>query len=243
MSHTERNGRLGNQLIRNLALSIIAEKYNLYVDYYNHELIEQLGIKLFVGEYKYNKTIPLTDKNYFSLLTSATMKSNLDPNQHFFQTKEISNFLHDYLQHDKNKANIINRNPFKERYNNNNDLFIHIRLGDVERFNPGLNYYLKTISKINFDQLYISSDSIHHSIIKQLLKHYPNSSILNLQEIPTFQFASTCKNIILSHGSFSAIIGYLSFFSDIYYPEYERNKMWYGDMFSIEGWNKITLES
>lgn len=46
---------------------------------------------------------------------------------------------------------------------------------------------------------------------------------------------------ILSHGSFSAVIGYLSFFSNVYYPEYELNKIWYGDMFSIDNWIKLSV--
>jgi hypothetical protein len=32
-------GRLGNQIIRNLCTSIIAEKFNLYVKYSNYDLI------------------------------------------------------------------------------------------------------------------------------------------------------------------------------------------------------------
>jgi len=35
------------------------------------------------------------------------------------------------------------------------------------------------------------------------------------------------------------VIGYLSFFSNIYYPPYEKGKIWYGDMFSIPGWKEI----
>jgi hypothetical protein len=62
-----------------------------------------------------------------------------------------------------------------------------------------------------------------------------------MDEITTFKFASTCKHIILSHGSFSALIGYLSFFSNIYYPEYEANKIWFGDMFSIDNWIKLSI--
>jgi hypothetical protein len=46
----------------------------------------------------------------------------------------------------------------------------------------------------------------------------------------------------LSHGTFSAMVGYLSFFSNIYYSEYESDKIWYGDIFSIDGWNKINIE-
>ena len=36
-------------------------------------------------------------------------------------------------------------------------------------------------------------------------------------EIETIQFASTCKNVVLSHGTYSGIIGYLSFYSNVYY--------------------------
>ena len=109
--------------------------------------------------------------------------------------------------------------------------------------NPRLNYYLKAIENIgNFDNLYISSDEITHQIISSICNKYPKSLILvNCNEIDTIQFASTCKNIILSHGSFSAIIGYLSYYSNVYYPEYEKNKIWYGDMFSIDGWIKCEV--
>ena len=70
---------------------------------------------------------------------------------------------------------------------------------------------------------------------------YPNIKLIQCDELKTIQFASTCKNIILSHGSFSAVIGYLSFFSTVYYPEYELNKIWYGDMFSIKNWIKCNV--
>jgi hypothetical protein len=45
-STTAKNGRLGNQIIRNLAVSLIAEKHNLKVEYCNKELIQKLGIEL-----------------------------------------------------------------------------------------------------------------------------------------------------------------------------------------------------
>ena len=135
----------------------------------------------------------------------------------------------------------MEKNPYNERYNNNEDIFIHIRLTDVAHLNPGINYYIKTINTINKNfSIYISTDDINHNIITELLDKYPNIILINYDEINTIQFASTCKNIILSHGSFSAIIGYLAFFSNIYYPEYDYNKLWYGDMFSINNWIKIT---
>ena len=39
---TQKSGRLGNQIIRNLAVSIIAEKHNLYVNYCNYDLITKI---------------------------------------------------------------------------------------------------------------------------------------------------------------------------------------------------------
>ena len=238
MSKSYGGGRLGNQIIRNLAVSLIASKYNLKVDYINKDLINKLGIDLFNGNNAYKSTKYLNDSNYFIIYNCDNINYNLNPNNAYFQTKYITNFLYNYLHTDLVKSNIIEKNPFKDRYNTNNDLFIHIRLTDVEHHNPGLNYYLNVIKSINFDNLYISTDDKNHNIIKKILEIYSNAKLIEYDELNTFQFASTCKNILLSHGSFSAVIGYLAFYSTIYYPEYNINHMWYGDMFSINNWIK-----
>jgi len=239
MTEVSGGGRLGNQIFRSLAVSIIAEKFNLKSSYKSYAQIKELGIHLFIGNILHCNMIELTDDNYFNILNNTELTTNLNPNNSFFQTKDISNFLYNYLQSDQIKTKIINKNPNINRYNNNNDLFIHIRLGDVIQYNPGINYYLKAISLIHFNNMYISSDSIDHNIIKEIMNKYPQAIIILKDEIKTIQFASTCKHIILSHGSFSAIIGYLSFYSQIYYPQYDEKYIWYGDMFSINGWNKI----
>ena len=234
------NGRLGNQIIRGLAVSLIAKKFNLKVDYLYNNIIENIGINLFSGKNIYSNTLELNDNNYFCVLNSDTLNFNLNPNYSYFQTKEITNFLYNYLHNELIKLNIIEKNPFKSRYNTNNDLFIHIRLDDASQWNPGIDYYINTINNIKFDNLYISTDEKTHNIINTLTTLYKNAKLINYDEVTTFQFGSTCKNIILSHGSFSAVIGYLAFFSTIYYPEYDKSKhIWYGDMFSIDNWIKI----
>lgn len=53
------SGRLGNQIIRNIAVSLIAEKNDLYVVYSSYNLINNLGIDLFIGKNKHNNTIQL----------------------------------------------------------------------------------------------------------------------------------------------------------------------------------------
>ena len=242
---TYNNGRLCNQIIRNLAVSFIAKKHNLNVNYANYDLISsQLGIDLFIGTNIYSDTNELNELNYFDIYNASNITYNLNPNNNFFQTPENSIMMRDYLHSDIIKSNIIEKNKFKERYNNNNDIFIHIRLGDMIHNNPGLDYYLRAIKYIkelnNFDNIYIASDTLTHDIIKKINEEYPKANLIDYNEIETIQFGSTCKNIILSHGSFSATIGYLSFYSNVYYPKIEKAKQWYGDTFSsIKSWTEL----
>jgi hypothetical protein len=234
-------GRTGNQIIRTLALSLIAEKHNLKVEYYNKDLFNKLGFKLFSGLNSYNSIQQLTDDNYFAIYNSNDLNYDLDPNSNFFQTKEITNMIYNYLHKDEIRSDIIKNNEFEKRYNNNNDLFVHIRLTDVAHFNPGIMYYINAIKNIEFDNLYISTDDKNNYMVIKLMQLFPSSQLIEFDETKTIQFGSTCKNIILSHGTFSASIGYLAFFSNIYYPEYELNKIWYGDIFSIDNWNKLSV--
>jgi len=235
---TENNGRLCNQIIRNTLVSLIAEKHDLCVNYSSKDSITKLGINLFNGTKSHCNTIQLNESNYLDVLNSGTLDCNLNPNKCYLQSKCLTDILYDYLHSDAIKSNIIDKNPFNHLYNNNDDLCIHVRLTDVSHHNPGETYYINAIKNVKFADLYIATDEKTHDIIKRIIKLYPNAKILDYDEIKTIQFASTCKNVILSHGSFSAIIGYLSFFSNVYYPEYEPGKIWYGDMFSIDSWVK-----
>jgi hypothetical protein len=238
-TRTHDNGRFGNQLFRNLAVSFIAEKHDLKVVYSSHKQIKKLGIDLYSGRKVFNNTIQLTDDNYFSILENPLF-SNLNPNLNYFQTSEISMMIFNYLK--TMQQNIIHNNPFSSRYKENNDLFIHIRLGDVSQFNPGSPYYLKIISSLYLSCnqiIYISTDEPNHSILHDIKKIYP-VSIIDKTEVEIIQFGSTCRYVILSHGSFSSIIGYFSFFSKVFFPSHSAIK-WYGDTFSIPGWEEIKV--
>jgi hypothetical protein len=60
------------------------------------------------------------------------------------------------------------------RYNNNNDCFVHIRLGDVAIWNPGFDYYDNILMNLDIDNIYISTDTKDHNIIKKLKEKYLN---------------------------------------------------------------------
>jgi formylmethanofuran dehydrogenase subunit B len=107
-------------------------------------------------------------------------------------------------------------------------------LTDAEHYNPGFVYFDKVLSNITFDNIYIATDDPGHEIIQKILNKYENVSIVDYDIVDTIKFGSTCSNVILSHGTFSAIIGYLSFFSTVYYCKYEYG--WHGDIFSIPNW-------
>jgi hypothetical protein len=144
--------------------------------------------------------------------------------------------IHEFMHSEEVKRSIMEANPFKDRYSRNNDMFVHVRLTDAAKFNPGAQYYLDCLRDPLFDNLYIATDQPDHDIIRKILSVYPRASLVNDDEVRTMQFGSTCKNVCLSHGSFSAIIGYLSFFSTVQYPTYIPDKIWHGDMFSVPGW-------
>jgi hypothetical protein len=234
------NGRFCNQLIRSIATSLIAEIHNLKVSYDIHGELNSLGLNLFVGENTWPLTVRLTDSNYFETYRLEKIESNLDPNNSFFQTREIIEKVYEIIQ--IRKESIIGKNQFKDRYENNNDCFIHIRLDDAAQWNPGFEYYEKVIGNLNYDTLYISTDQPSHPLICQLLTKY-YASLIQYNEVDTIKFASTCKYVVLSHGTFSACIGYFSFFSQVYYSEFKNLVRWHGDIFSIAGWNKICYTS
>jgi hypothetical protein len=222
-------------------VSILAERINLIVDYAYRDIIEALGIELFSGRNSYQTELRLTDTNIMEIIKNKTLPVTfLIRECVYFQSNECSHYLYNYLRSESIMNRIIKHNKYSQRYNTNNDVFLHIRLGDSVQHTPGFVYYDKVLSSIEFDKGYIASDSPGHPIVQQLVKTHPTLHIIHSNEVDTILLGSTCKNVILSHGSFSAIIGYMAFKSTVYYPMYEEDKKWYGDMFTnIPGWNRV----
>jgi hypothetical protein len=245
------NIALGNNIFRNVLCSILAEKHDLFIEYHflqgrlmekMLDIFNQLGIYLFVGKNRYSKQVVLQEHDYVNVYNfdkKIDFNIVVDDGM-YYQNSCTSTILYNYFNEEKNKNNIINANKFNDRYNNNNDLFIHIRLGDaVNIYNVRQAYFEKVIETIPHDNIFISSYSPTDDLCIYLSNKYSNCNVLNYNEVDSIQFGSTCKNVALSDGTFSCVIGYFSFFSNVYYPEYDVNKMWHGDIFVIPTWNKI----
>lgn len=236
-------GRFCNHVFRNLGFSYIARTNQLQIEYHDPEEIQKLGFELFFynqPKKDINNKIIISDENFMDYITGSPCLDSLfiiKTRDTYCQNKEFALFLYNqYYENDENKKKIINANIFKSRYNNNSDVFIHVRLGDVCQFNAGFDYYDSILSKLNYKNGYISSDTPLHPIVHNLISKY-NLIFISFNEVKTIQFASTCKYIILSQGTFSWMIGFLAFFSEVYFPKIK--KVWHGDIFVIPHWKEI----
>jgi hypothetical protein len=173
-------------------------------------------------------------------------KHNIDVNFIFLQTATTARYVRNFIN--ERMSSIKQHNPFRERYENNNDVFVHIRLGDIATTNfvTPVEYYRNTLIKVLKDpqyyggKRYISSDSIEHPTCQELIRQFSMIPLV-MNEITTIQYASTCSNLILSSGTFSWIIGVMGFHSKVYYPEIRVK--WHGDIFIFDDWMEEPIES
>ena len=232
-----RGGRLGNKLFRNVVCSILAEKNDLKFSYDAYTETVRLGIPLCTtGSNTFDDNILMYDHEVEKIYNTR-LTSNIVLHDGFFQNPFCGKLIYDYFRwHEKS---IKKANLYKERYNKNNDVFVHVRLDDVEIFNKGYDYYDEVLNGICYTKGFISSDSIEHDICKRLIEKH-QLEIFDDDEIHTFMFGSTCKHIVLTDGTFSYLIGALALpSSNIFYPESNRNSQWCGDIYGIESWNSI----
>jgi len=236
-------GRLGNSLFVGIAVHLIAKRSNLKFNYKYHDKFKKLGIELFSGENTFDETISLRDNNFMGLINSEEpIYKNIHVlNNVWCQIKEYAFFLKDYLEKEEQKSKIINANQHSDRYKNNNDVYVHVRLGDVAHrgFTPGFDYFDKALTALKFENGYISSDSINHPLCKQIIEKFKLKTIETSEE-DTIAFASTCKYLVLSSGTYSWMIGVLGYFSEIYYPKIY--KVWHGDVFVFPEWKEIEYD-
>ena len=240
-SNSEHGGRFGNLFFTGMALHFIAIKNNLKCTYKQADIFQNLGIDFYIdGKYLHKHTIKLTDKNFFQYVTDTPLvNTSLTINNDVWcQTREFAKYLRDYFNHDENKNKIISSNKHASRYNANNDLCVHVRLGDIanREFVQPFEYYDNAISKIQFDSGFITSDSPKHPICEKLAEKY-NLKVITYDIYETIQFMSTCKHIVLSSGTFSWLIGLFGFFSNISYPNMKIR--WHGDIFIFNDWTCI----
>lgn len=237
------NGRFGNIFFINMVCHFLALKFNLTIDYKYKDQFNRLGIQFFSGNNHFDDELyyDLTEDNFMDIINFSPIPKNIMiTNNIWCQQEDFVNIIKKYWYCKHNQKRIINHNKFKERYKSNNDLFIHIRLGDIKDKTKSLEgYYLDSISNLKWERGYIASDSLDHDLCKYLIEKFSLIPV-TYNEVDTIMFGSTCNKIILSGGTFSWLIGFFAYYSPtIIYPEIKNP--WYGKIFDNMGWEVINV--
>lgn len=224
-------GRTGNLLPQLVGMSILSEKLNLKVENYKSiDFFEPLGFKVFSeGEKKVENLIIKKDDSLIDLLQG---KNTENVGILYDGTYQVKNFVLEYK--DKIKSH------FSNEFEKNENLFVHIRLGDVSYLNTGFDYYKKSIEKCNYKKGFISSDSPDSTMVQRLSKEF-SLEICTIDN-PTLliDFARKSKNLVLSKGTLSWWMGLLSNADRIFVPgtiNYpNKNLDFTGDIFVYDDW-------
>jgi len=219
-------GRSGNNLTQYAAAYVLAKKTGLKLDAphireyvntgiyktscsTNNEIENDFGSVFEIDSLSgksFNDLIELTDDNYFEHLKNSTANKGYFLNG-FFQHERL---LVDYREEILNLYKL----PESDFTPNKNDAFIACRLGDClirQRVYCTTDYidHQLQASRDSYDKVYITSDTIDHSPLVDLIEKY-DLTIYQNEPLNTILFACRFNNLILSAGSFSYWMAYLS---------------------------------
>lgn len=206
--------RLGNILLQNAGVSILAKKFNYYAaGYHNLGAIQRLKMNLFSGTVQKLNCKLYQDDSLLQLILGPNEIDHGIVYKGYFQDIEFLNLY---------RSEIKNLFLLPEPKSNNN-LFVQVRLTDAERFNPGIEYYKNAINQINFEKAFIASDSIESPLVQELIKTYNMEPCIK-DDIDTIIFGRQFSNIVISNGTFSWWIAFLSNAKNIIYPNMNHTK-------------------
>lgn len=221
-------GRLGNNLIQYAAGYILAKKAGLALNkparrIYGHTghqkttaSNDEIVITKFDSIFKikkptgksYNKIIELNDSNYYEHLNNPKKNTSYKLNGYFQDGRLLCEYRKEILD--------LYRYKKKPKIDiSQNDAFVACRLGDcllkshVTRCTTEyIENQLKT-NRHNYRNVYITSDSLDYPPLVKLIDEY-NITPYNNSPLNTILFAKNFNNLILSAGSFSYWMAYLS---------------------------------
>lgn len=203
-------GRLGNNLIQYAAAHLFACHTGIKLDPNSARLdfIKRFNISPPKGKI-FKEFIDINESNYFEYLNNP--KKNVGYNiTGYYQTSEFlcnhRDFILDLYKCDAQLEHI-----------RENDCFIHARIGDLlNNLNRNMAYfqpdYLEQqlqATRNTYNTAYISSDTINYPPLVELINKY-GLTIYQNEPLDTILFAKNFNNLILSAGSFSYWMAYLS---------------------------------
>ena len=219
-----RYGRLANKLLQNIGISIIAKKYDYFPEYHDIQENNLIGLNLFYGRKKNTNFVWYNEVESLEYLLGQDTKIDNGIIYHgYFQNRY---FL---LNHKKSIGEVLKKREIVRK----DTVFVHVRLGDAEIVNHGIDYYRAILNSISFKEGMISSDSPNHDIVKKLSQEYSLNNFYS-SPIDTILVGSECEHRVLSGGTFSWCIGFLGNNNNVYC---RREPKFHGDIFVYPEWN------
>ena len=202
-------GRLGNNLIQYAAGSILAGKTGLSLgtkpEFRNNNFGEVFSLQTIDGVC-YDKTIELNDKTYYDHLNNPEPNTGYILNGFFQDGRLLCDYREQILD--------LYKLPESKESVDSDDLFIACRLGEClkgRRTYCSMRYIKDQLkaSRHMYDTAYITSDTITHPPLKRLIEKY-DLTVYQDRPINKILFGAEFNNLILSAGSFSYWMAYLS---------------------------------
>lgn len=231
-------GRLGNNLIQYFAGRILADKFNFYLNSFPNHINNNWGqffnISKPVGTIKGTDIVVINDNNFMDYLNNEKLPCKHYILDGFFQT---SSFLHKYSQIIQNYLNIQYQPVDKKQ------VFVAYRIGDVDGLRQMLpkEYFEEALSCIDYPSGYITSDTINHRFVTYLSEKYNLKKITFERPLEKINFAKNFNQLILSEGTFSWWIGFLSQAETVIYNK--RDYDWFGrTIFDFPNWKYLSWD-
>ena len=224
-----------NNFIQFLIGAFLSDRYNLYLNAEFPIKCDNIKYKKVINSKIGHNLVKVSDDNWLDIIENN--RNYTDP--HFY----IDGFFNKKFFFEKYEKQL--KNFFDISYNceiNPDEVLIHYRIGDLDgsRMVLPIEFYEDALRNCNYTKGYITSDSAHHKFCQKLIDKF-NLIPIYLNPSETIDFAKNFKKLILSEGTFSWVIGFLSQTDEIICSGRHSNGrqlIWHGDIF-LDRWKKL----
>ena len=251
--------RLGNNMLQYAAAGIFARKHDYYMNVpttlprYKNKPDDPFPVStgfgepdssikvesVFGGKYFDAPQFIVNNSNYLELLK----KENIDNgNYHFRDFFQIKEFILEYTTEIRNfyKVKFEPRDP--------KEVFVAFRLGDatLTRSRLPYAYYNDALTQLYDNGCkggFVTSENIEHPDIQRLIEKFGLKPYINHTPMEKINFAKDFNNLVLSEGSFSFWMGFLSNAQNVFVNNRRHLWSWHGDIFVVPHWKQLCYDT